>query len=117
MNKYSAAFWGTSFVREMTKLDVLPELPPTPPTNEVADGAKPAPAVNGVNGINGRVIGHNNGIVNGVKSVVKTAIDHIKGGQAELTTNKEDTVGSTIVDGAVPPTPPINAPAPAANSA
>ena len=110
MNKYSAAFWGTSFVREMTKLDVLPELPPTPPTNDIDDVK--------TNGINGHQInGHTNGIVNGLKAPVKPTIESLKGGQAELTMKKEDSTGSTIVDGSVPLTPPANAPAPAANSA
>ena len=35
-----------------------------------------------------------------------------KAGQAELVQKKEDTRGSTILDGSVPPTPPVNALAP-----
>ncbi|KAI0783620.1 alpha,alpha-trehalose-phosphate synthase TPS1 subunit [Abortiporus biennis] len=63
VTKYSAAFWGTSFVREMTKLD----------TPEEAQQ---------------------------------------EGHPAELNIKKEDLKGSVIVDGSVPPTPPVNAPAP-----
>lgn len=70
MNKYSAAFWGTSFVREMTKLRT-PEMEP--------------------------------------------AVDQ-KGGQAELTAKREDLKGSIVVDGSVPMTPPVNAPAPASHA-
>lgn len=67
MNKYSAAFWGTSFVRDMTKLKTLEETP----------------------------------------------TEHEEGGQAELRMKREDLKGSTIVEGNVPVTPPVNAPAPA----
>ncbi|KAH9935267.1 glycosyltransferase family 20 protein [Amylocystis lapponica] len=70
VNKYSAAFWGTSFVREMTKISTPEEVP--------------APEQ--------------------------------KGGQAELHMKREDMRGSAIVEGNVPMTPPVNAPA-AANSA
>ncbi|KAF9803624.1 hypothetical protein IEO21_09622 [Rhodonia placenta] len=65
VNKYSAAFWGTSFVREMTKLR-LPEVEPA---------------------------------------------DMQKGGQAELTLNREDLKGSIVAGGTVTMAPPMNAPA------
>ncbi|KAK7690737.1 hypothetical protein QCA50_005836 [Cerrena zonata] len=67
VNKYSAAFWGTSFVGEMTKLNAQAE---------------------------------------------KDDEDHIaelKHGQAELQTREEDSTGSVIVNGSVPPTPAGNA--------
>ncbi|CCM04265.1 uncharacterized protein FIBRA_06434 [Fibroporia radiculosa] len=67
VNKYSAAFWGTSFVREMTKLQT--------PESQSAETQK--------------------------------------GGQAELNVRREDLKGSKVVDGFVPMTPPVNAPAPA----
>ena len=71
VTKYSAAFWGTSFVREMTKLNAAAQ----------EDGAPSAQ----------------------------------KDGQAELQLKREDMRGSSVVDGSVPLTPPVNAPA-AANS-
>ncbi|KAL6299294.1 glycosyltransferase family 20 protein [Sparassis latifolia] len=72
VNKYSAAFWGTSFVREMTKLRTEDAEGPPPPSPQA-----------------------------------------LKSGQAELHIKREDVRGSTIVDGNVPLTPPVNALAPA----
>lgn len=66
VTKYSAAYWGTSFVREMTKIKT--------PESESAAAQK--------------------------------------GGQAELKLKREDAKGLNVVEGAVPMTPPINAPAP-----
>ena len=66
VTKYSAAYWGTSFVREMTKIKT--------PESESAEAQK--------------------------------------GGQAELKLKREDAKGLSLVEGAVPMTPPINAPAP-----
>ena len=43
-------------------------------------------------------------------------VESLKGGQAELHTKKEDAKGSSVVEGTVPLTPPLNAPAPSANS-
>ncbi len=58
---------------------------------------------------------HINGHVPSVD--VHAIIEDLMGGQAESHTRKEDTKGSTLVEGSVPPTPPVNAPAPSANSA
>jgi len=66
VTKYSAAYWGNSFVREMTKIQT--------PETEPAETQK--------------------------------------GGQAELKVKREDLKGSNVVDGSVPMTPPVNAPAP-----
>lgn len=57
---------------------------------------------------------HTNG--NAPNIDINSVVEGLKGGQAELHTKKEDTKGSSVVDGTVPLTPPINAPAPSANS-
>ncbi|EMD31327.1 glycosyltransferase family 20 protein [Gelatoporia subvermispora B] len=72
VNKYSAAFWGTSFVREMTRINTPEETP--------------------------------------------ARVEKVAAGQAELRVRKEDARGSALVDGAVPSTPPVNAPAPASHA-
>lgn len=64
MTKYSAAFWGTSFVREMTKIPYAEDV-------------------------------HNDQ----------------SGGQASLHLKKEDLKGSDVLNGSVPLTPALNAPA------
>ncbi|KAI0779115.1 glycosyltransferase family 20 protein [Irpex lacteus] len=64
VTKYSAAFWGTSFVREMTKIPNIEDLG-----------------------------------------------DDLREGQAALKIKKEDLKGSVIVNGSVPTTPAVNAPA------
>ena len=74
VNKYSAAFWGTSFVREMTKINVP------------VDTAQAQAVKNDEN-----------------------HIAELKRGQAELKMKKEDSKGSEIVNGSVPPTPAGNA--------
>ncbi|RPD61205.1 alpha,alpha-trehalose-phosphate synthase TPS1 subunit [Lentinus tigrinus ALCF2SS1-7] len=88
VNKYSAAFWGTSFVREMTRIE-LPEAKPvaespadsTPDTPVKTNGSLPHPTV-----------------------------EDLKGGQAELHIRKDDLKGSTLKNGMVPETPAGNAP-------
>ena len=38
MNKYSAAFWGASFVREMTKIRAVPTIPSPSSPSDIRDG-------------------------------------------------------------------------------
>ncbi|KAF7791196.1 hypothetical protein EIP86_002209 [Pleurotus ostreatoroseus] len=71
VNKYSAAFWGTSFVREMTKISSPPSA--ASPTSPVS------------------------------------ALDALKQAPATLGLKTEDRLGSAVVGGSVPLTPPVNA--------
>ncbi|CDO74996.1 Glycosyltransferase Family 20 protein [Trametes cinnabarina] len=84
VNKYSAAYWGTSFVREMTRIE-LPDQKVEPvaesPTDDVAPSQHPT-------------------------------VEELKGGMAELHLNKEDARGSIVENGQVSLTPPQNALAP-----
>lgn len=88
VNKYSAAYWGTSFVREMTRIE-LPEakLEPVAESPIEEEPAKPEEA------------SHH-------------TVEELKGGLAELHLNKEDERGSVVSNGQVLPTPAGNALAP-----
>ena len=92
VNKYSAAFWGTSFVREMTRIE-LPEAKPV--AESPADSTPDTPVK-----------------TNGSLPHPHPTVEELKGGQAELHIRKEDLKGSMLKNGVVPPTPLGNAPAP-----
>ena len=97
VNKYSAAFWGTSFVREMTRIE-LPAQPVKPVAESpLSDSVPDSPAK-----------------TNG--ALPRPTVAELKNGVAELKLKKEDVVGSAVKNGTVPMTPPQNALAPA-NSA
>lgn len=90
VNKYSAAFWGNSFVGEIAK--IRPEgdkVHLSEPSQEEANNAdiagktKIVPAhvngANGVNGINGHANGEANGHVNGISGTTEEVLQKGKG--------------------------------------
>lgn len=108
MTKYSAAYWGTSFVREMTKLDTVEDLV-SASISVPSPSASPSTPTSHTNG-------HIHLPVN-IQEENNEILEELKGGQAELQVKKEDVKGSVVEEGSVPLTPPINAIAPSANSA
>lgn len=88
VNKYSAAYWGTSFVREMTRIE-LPEAK-LEPVAESPIEEEPAKAVDSAH----------------------PTVEELKGGLAELHLHKEDAKGSVVQNGQVVLTPAANALAP-----
>lgn len=92
VNKYSAAYWGTSFVREMTRIE-LPEAKPV--AESPADSTPDTPVQK-----NGALPNQNH------------TVEELKGGQAELHLTKEDMRGSIVENGTVQLTPAQNALAP-----
>ncbi|KAL1949339.1 hypothetical protein VTO73DRAFT_8220 [Trametes versicolor] len=88
VNKYSAAYWGTSFVREMTRIE-LPEAK-LEPVAESPIEEEPAKAVDSSH----------------------PTVEELKGGLAELHLHKEDAKGSVVQNGQVVLTPAANALAP-----
>lgn len=100
VTKYSAAFWGTSFVREMTKIRPAPALAlsPTSPTSPTSASA------NSNSNANTNANANNNAKEKYPNAQQKE--------QAVLTVKGEDAKGSVVLDGRVPLTPPVNALAP-----
>lgn len=92
MNKYSAAFWGTSFVREMTRIE-LPHADVKPVAESPTDSTPDSP-------------------VKRINSLSHPTVEELKGGLAELHLKKEDARGSMLDNGTVPLTPAQNALAP-----
>ncbi|KAI0324657.1 alpha,alpha-trehalose-phosphate synthase TPS1 subunit [Cubamyces sp. BRFM 1775] len=88
VNKYSAAYWGTSFVREMTRIE-LPDQKVEPVAESPTEESPTKP-----------------------NGVAHPTVEELKGGMAELHLNKEDARGSTVENGQVPLTPAQNALAP-----
>ena len=93
MNKYSAAFWGTSFVREMTRIE-LPAQAVKPVAESPAESVPDSPVK-----------------ANGALPA-KPTVEDLKHGAAELKLRKEDAKGSVLENGTVPVSPPQNALAP-----
>ena len=93
VNKYSAAYWGTSFVREMTRIE-LPNSAPKPVAESPAESTPDSPVK-----------------TNG--TLPHPTVKELKGGQAELHLKKDELRGSVLLEnGTVPPTPVQNALAP-----
>ena len=93
MNKYSAAYWGTSFVREMTRIE-LPNSDPKPVAESPSDSTPDTP------------VQKNN-------TLPHPTVEELKGGQAELHLKKDELRGTVLSEnGTVPPTPAQNALAP-----
>ena len=97
VNKYSAAFWGNSFVGEITKIRPegdrvhLPEPSQEEAQNiDIAGKTKIVPiahvngvngvkAANGINGVNGHANGSVNGHVNGINGTTEEVVKKGKG--------------------------------------
>lgn len=97
VNKYSAAFWGNSFVGEITKIRPegdsaqFPELTKEEAKNaDIAGKTKIVPAIhtngvngvngiNGINGVNGTAKGEANGHVNGINGTTEEVLIKGKG--------------------------------------
>ena len=94
VNKYSAAYWGTSFVREMTRIE-LPQQAVKPVAESPAESVPDSPAREG-----------------GAPALPRPTVEELKHGVAELRIKQEDARGSAVENGTVPLTPPQNALAP-----
>ena len=90
MNKYSAAYWGTSFVREMTRIE-LPEQDTKPVAESPSSDSSPVTPMQ-----------HSGDLPH-------PTVEQLKGGQAELHLKRDELRGSIIQDGTVPVTPAGNA--------
>ncbi|TBU43754.1 alpha,alpha-trehalose-phosphate synthase TPS1 subunit [Dichomitus squalens] len=94
VNKYSAAYWGTSFVREMTRIE-LPNSEPKPVAESPSDSTPDTPVQK-----NHSLPPHH-------------TVEELKGGQAELHLRRDDLRGTVLSEnGTVPATPAQNALAP-----